>query len=44
VEDYEETTAMQTIQLIIGKALSDGDEKRLEFCGEMFNNMENDDD
>jgi hypothetical protein len=41
VEDYEETTALQATLV---HALSDGDEKRLEFCGEMFDKMGNDDD
>jgi len=30
------------LQLV--QALSDGDEKRLEFCGNMFDKMENEDD
>jgi hypothetical protein len=38
------TTALQAIQLTIDTSVSDGDEKRLEFCDEMFDKMESEDD
>jgi hypothetical protein len=44
MEDYEETTALQAIQLQMVQALSDGHEKWLEFGGEMFDKMQNEDD
>jgi hypothetical protein len=44
VEDFEETIALQAIQITNGASFDDGDnEKRYEFFGEMFDKTEKND-
>jgi hypothetical protein len=44
VEDSEETTALQAVQITLVQALSDGDKGIQEYCGEMFDKMEKEND
>jgi hypothetical protein len=44
VEDSEETTALQAVQITMVQALSDGDKGKQEYCVEIFDKMENEGD